>query len=634
MIYFLSKQTKIPDSNTTPLIEECTLEDILEYFKDYKDYIGVDTETEGKDYHYKKILTLQLGDAENQFVIDCRHYNILLFKDILEKNKLILHNSKFDYKFFKAAGINIENIYDTMLAECVIYCGYPKWGYGLSALTTRYCNVTLDKTIRGEFFLTKSNPFTLNQILYAARDVTYLHEIKAKQEDFINKYSLNYVVALENSVVKALADIEYNGMYLDSKDWLEIAEENEGKLIHIEIELDDILLNDPNLKNKIVRNEQLDLFETNLRKTKINYGSPLQITKVLNLLNLTFEDTSDRSLSKLQKSHLFIPKLQEYREVKTAVERYGRLFLNNINKYTNRVHTDFWQVLNTGRISSGNDEMNAPNLQNIPASNRYRNCFKARPGFMWVSVDYSSQELRLMADGSNEDAFIDCINRGEDLHCYAGSIMFKRPITKADKDLRNKAKTINFGKPYGMGPFKLADTLSISIQEAEDLFRVYAESFPKLNKWLDSQANFALTNGYSLTFAPALRRGWYPEIKTYLELKSKQTLDKEEWKEMGKIKGQILRNGMNMPIQGSGADICKEALVEVRNLVKEYNNKYNEEVAYLICTVHDAVDVEVREDLAEIFCKEMSTLMIEVGNKYVKNVKMDVDPTITRNWTK
>jgi len=84
----------------------------------------------------------------------------------------------------------------------------------------------------------------------------------------------------------------------------------------------------------------------------------------------------------------------------------------------------------------------------------------------------------------------------------------------------------------------------------------------------------------------------------------------------------------------SGADICKEALVEVRNLVKRYNTKYNEEVAYLICTVHDAIDAEVREDLAELFSKEMCKVMIDVGNKYVKNVEMDVDPTITKTWTK
>lgn len=185
-----------------------------------------------------------------------------------------------------------------------------------------------------------------------------------------------------------------------------------------------------------------------------------------------------------------------------------------------------------------------------------------------------------------------------------------------------------------MGPFKLADTLAITIEEAEELFKIYAKSFPNLNGWLDSQAKFALNNGYSVTFAPCKRRRWYPEIKRYQELKAKLNLSKEEWKEVSKIEGQITRNGMNMPIQGSGADICKEALIEVRDLVKRYNTEYKEEVAYLICTVHDAIDVEVREDLAEKFSKEMCTLMINVGNYYVSDVHMDVDLTITKSWTK
>jgi DNA polymerase-1 len=184
---------------------------------------------------------------------------------------------------------------------------------------------------------------------------------------------------------------------------------------------------------------------------------------------------------------------------------------------------------------------------------------------------------------------------------------------------------------------KLADTLSINIQEAEELFKLYAESFPALNNWLDKQAQSAVDNGYSSTFAPCKRRRYYPEINTLRELQEKsrsKRLDLEEWKLQRQIDGQIRRNGMNMPIQGSGADICKEALIAVRNLILEYNNQCNEEVAYLICTVHDAIDVEVREDLAKEFGEKMCELMIKVGNKYVSKVEMAVDVTSTKQWTK
>jgi len=279
--------------------------------------------------------------------------------------------------------------------------------------------------------------------------------------------------------------------------------------------------------------------------------------------------------------------------------------------------------------------MNSPNVQNIPGDNKFRNCFEAREGFMWVSSDYNGQELRLMADGSKESGFIDVLNRGEDLHCYAGSMMFKRTITKADKELRNKAKTINFGKPYGMGPAKLADTLSISIEEANELFDLYAKSFPKLNAWLSKQSKFAKENWYSLTFAPCYRRRWYPDMQVATELrKTVKKGDKETWKRILTIEGQTERYGANHKIQGTGADVTKEALVGVRNLIKEYNARHKAEVAFLICTVHDAIDSEVRQDLAEQFARDKERVMIECGNKYVTDVKMEVDTTITKYWTK
>lgn len=637
MVHFLSGTKSIFHNTESPTINYLdSVEPILEYFKDIP-VIGVDTETEGRDCHTKKIISLQLGDSVNQYFIDCRSIDILQFKELLESNNktFIFHNAKFDYKFLKAHNIIVENIYDTMLAEAVLYCGHIKYGYGLKDLVKRYCNVELEKETRGEFFLLKDRPLTFSQIMYGAKDVMYLHDIFNKQIAKINEEELAYVVNLENNVVKALADIEYNGIYLNQERWLENALEYERQAFQYELQLDDIITSDPILSKKIVAHKQLDMFSEVTRSTTVNYSSPLQILKIARMLYPEVEDTSDRTLTKLAKKHKFFEVLQNYRECQTIVDRYGSSFTSYINPHTNRVHTDFWQILNTGRVSSGGDD--GPNLQNIPAKNNFRNCFVARPGFMWVSIDYSSQELRLMADGSGEEGFINVLNSGEDLHCYAGSMMFKRTITKADKDLRNKAKTINFGKPYGMGPNKLADTLEIPLEEAEELFSIYAQQFPKLNAWLDSQAKRGVENGYSLTFSPCNRKRYYPEVNRYNELRIKQKTQKlstEEWKEMMKIRGQIERNSMNMPIQGTGADICKEALVEIRNLIKDYNNTHKSEVAYLVCTVHDAIDCEVREDLAQEFADKMAKLMIDCGNKYVSKVNMEVDVTITTEWCK
>ncbi len=191
-----------------------------------------------------------------------------------------------------------------------------------------------------------------------------------------------------------------------------------------------------------------------------------------------------------------------------------------------------------------------------------------------------------------------------------------------------------------MGPPKLADTLKISIEEAEELFRLYAQAFPKLNGWLDNLGNFAVKNYHSRTFSPCKRIRWYPEMRQIPELRQEVStiedplIRKEYWKKILTTEGQVRRNGGNSPIQGTGADITKEALISVRNLIIEYNEKYGEKVAYLICTVHDAIDVEVREDLAEQFAEDKKKLMIEAAAKYVKSVVIGVDVTITKYWYK
>ena len=641
MIFLCSQNTQ--DSvKKNAFITLCEPSFIVDYLNTSTETeFAVDTETEGLDPHTCKVTILQIGDSTNQFVIDCRYVDILLFKKFLESKKLLLHNSKFDYKMLKRSGIFIENIYDTMLAEAVLYCGYFKYGLSLKDLVERYCNYSMDKTLRGGFSTLFNSPLSLEQVKYAADDVTFLHQIKEKQRVRMLEYDLEYTVNLENNAIKALADIEYNGMGFNKKKWLENTKESELELIDLENTLDSYILMHPILQTKYPMNCQLDLFTMDARRLSINYSSPDQVLKMLKCLIPDIPDTNDFTLSKY-KQFPIIELLQKYREVKTIVDRYGRSFLTTINKKTNRIHTDFWPVLNTGRISSGSSKTNSPNVQNIPADNRFRNCFIARPGFKWVSIDYSSQELRLMADGSGEEGFINALNEGIDLHCYAGSMMFKRTITKEDKDLRNKAKTINFGKPYGMGPPKLADTLKISIDEANDLFKEYALAFPKLNAWLDKQGLLGKIHGYSETFYPCKRKRFYPEIDEARQLRidvqtAPYQLTKSMWKNILTIEGRVMRNSMNGPIQGSGADICKEALIAGRDLIDTYNklcSQNGDPVAYLICTVHDALDFEVREDLAEQFTKEMCKLMIDCGNKYVTKVKMDVDPTITDYWIK
>lgn len=618
---------------------EVTVENIYSYFKN-KSEIQVDVETSGKDPHSDKIISLQLGDKDNQFFVDCRIVNVLRFKDLLESGKLILgQNFKFDYKMLKAVGIMVENIYDTMVTECVLYCGYDKWGYGLDKLVERYLGVKISKEERKGFMSQGDRPFEASQIEYGCTDVRHLQEIRDKQMIRAREEELEYCINLENQVLKALGDIEFNGMYLNKEKWLQNTESYKKKLAETLADLDAVVLNEPKLSKYVPHHIQGNLFGFEQRRLKINYDSPVQVLKIFKDLGYEVEGTGDRELAKLVKieekdgvftviwsKHEFFTKLWFYRKYAKIVSTYGESFLKYINPATGRVHTSFWQIAQTGRVTSGNKDDNAPNVQNIPAKNEFRNCFEPRENFKWVSIDYSGQELCLMADRANEPMFIKAINNGEDLHSQSASLLFDKPISKKDKEERNASKTITFGLCYGMGADKLSDSLFISKSEAEVLLKKYGEAFPTLMKWLDKSGIKAKKEGKGVTQDVCKRIRWFPKMALAKELRSQGSQD---WRTILTIEGSTEREGKNFLIQGSAANMTKESLVGIRNLVKEYKDQ-----AFLVCTVHDQIDVEIYEDYAEEFAEKMKDLMLDTGNKYLSKVKIGADVTITNEWSK
>lgn len=591
---------------------------VLDYFSGV-DEMQVDTETEGRDCRRKKIVALQLGDRENQFVIDARYTSPRVFKPLLESKRCLLHNAKFDYKFLKAEGIIIEHIYDTMLAEAVVFNGYVDWGYSLQAVAKRHVGVFLDKETRGDFHKIRDKAFTDAQIQYAGSDVMYLQDIRDKQKVYIDKYDLQIAVDDENEAVKALGDIEYNGMILDVDAWMEVAQQNEQEALDREIELDEYLIE---MDTGYHPTGEQDLFGAKKRKLAINYGSPLQALDMLRKAGLPVNSTSAFALEQFKDIKL-VQLFTGVREANKKISTYGRSFLNYINPATGRVHTEFWQIKDTFRLGSGNKMSNSPNVQNIPRDNKYRNCFVAPKGYKWVSLDYSGQELRLMADFSNERKLIDAVNVGKDLHCFVGAMMYGKEIAK-DDPLRDEAKTINFGKPYGMGAYKLASKLNITEEQAEAKLRMHEQAFPDLDRWLKKAAAFGKSSGYILTNPIHKGRRWFPELKQARELRLSQMQD---WSKIYSIEGSVERKSMNTPIQGTGAIIMKRALSATREILKHYDAK-------LICTVHDQLDIEVREDQAEEVYRKVGEVMEAVGNVFVKHVTMPVDGKITDFWTK
>ena len=290
MIYFISNTNSISSN-----FELATIQDVVNYCKN-KQILGVDTETEGFDFTCKKMIMFQIGDADNQYIIDTRFISIEPLRDILQNTSItkIFHNAKFDYKFIKKwSNIACEGIYDTFLSELVISCG-KSLGYGLKDLCKRYLNVELNKEVRNLFIGLTGQPFTDDQIIYGARDVEYLCKIKELQLQYIQTYDLQNVIDLENQVVSAFADIEYNGLDLDTEKWKTIEDMNTIKADTLVEELDKQLTEHVKLNKFVNKYIQTDMFTPveELRKVNVKWTSPKQTLEIFQELVPTLDNVN------------------------------------------------------------------------------------------------------------------------------------------------------------------------------------------------------------------------------------------------------------------------------------------------------------------------------------------------------
>jgi len=609
--------------NIDPVFECVSMDEAITYLSK-QDMLGVDTETEGKDFLSKKVVMFQIGTKDIQFVIDTRFIDITPLIPILEDPNIvkIFHNIKFDYKFLKQwYNMDIKNPYDTMLAEGIIHCGQNNVGYSLNALTKKYLEKELNKEVRNKFIGLDGKPYSTEQILYGAEDVEHLIDIWKCQQELLAKYDLFETTKLEMEVSLAFADIEFNGLEFNTDKWLSIANDSEAEVMLNEEELDKMIYA-LKLNKFIKRSFQTDMFISNddIRKIDIKWSSPTQVLKVFKEYGLDIEKVNAFELSK-HKNKALITKYLEYKEVQKIVSTYGKSFLKYVMK-DGKVRTSFWQILNTGRVSSGNREDRKPNMQNIPADNKFRNCFHARDGYKLVSVDYSGQELGIIASGSKDPVWMKAREEEADLHSICADMVFKEEWRQADadkkKELRVMIKTINFGLAYGMSKFKLSSTLQITVDDAEALIKQYFTEFPKIKGFLKTLGDYGKRYGYIRTFKPFRRIRWFDNWRNDLH-------PKRDFKELGTIE----RMSKNTPIQGTGADMIKLAMILIRNKIKELDYP-----VYMVTQVHDEIGCEVREDKAEEWAMIQGALMREAGMKIVSEFPMGVDHTISKEWCK
>ena len=503
MIYLVSNQTNAFGGEFTqiPLLEAI---EMLSHIQ----FIGADTETEGLDCFTKKLLTVQLGNAEFQVVFDIASYEgkipqeLKFFLNNFD-GTFILQNAKFDLKFLYRQGVVLKHVYDTMLVETILTIGLQMAGRDLKTLCEKYCQVELDKSIRGEIITKGLNAAVIR---YAAYDVVYLEDIMTKQMRQVNHLRLNNAVILDNEFVKVLAYIEYCGIKLDWKTWKEKSL-RDLEVVAAKKEALDGWLYDHKLMKYF--SGMQDLF-TGRMDCILNWNSPLQVVELFESLGINCT-TVDKGVSKKTAEEKAIgkykdqyPILKLYFEYKAAVKltsTYGLTWESMINPVTHRIHTTFQQIMNTGRLSSGNMRENKPNLQNLPSDHLTRGCFISEKGYKYIAADYCAQESIILADFSQDESLLAFYRKGfEDMHSYVTFLLFPEVrrcalddltneeliwIKKNFKEKRNIAKTAEFAINYGGNGSTIAKNTGQSKQQGEFVYKSYFDAFYNLKTYYD-----------------------------------------------------------------------------------------------------------------------------------------------------
>ena len=635
MIYLVNDTLKRDNFN------HIDMEEVVSYCKD-KSILSVDTETTGLDYTIDRVILFQIGDEEKQFLIETRGHDIQELKEILESKTItkIFHNAKFDVNFIRSSfNIVCENVYDTMLAEKVLTCGKE---LSVSLLNTleRNLGIQMDKTQQSSFVGHKGN-FTNPQLIYAAKDVEYLIALKNKQDGYTSLYKLQNTIDLENEAVLAFADIEYNGLELDTEEWLKLANNAINKADEYEVELDEHVMNMEELKQFIPKHIQGDLFSdvSDLRKVNVKWTSPKQVLEVLRGIIPKLDNVNGKDMLRYAFQFDIVQTYIKYKEQMKIYSSYGEKFITNL-KSDGKIHTSFNQILDTGRVSSSR-----PNMQQIPADNAFRNCFIAPEGWSFVSADYSSQELNVIAYGSKDPVWIKALEEGKDLHSVCAELVYGKIWKDASDDdcqyfrddgngdyikqqcscpkhkkLRTHVKTINFGLAYGMGANKLSETLQIDKKAAEQLIEDYFTAFPSIKGFLDKLANFGKQFGYIKTFPPYNRRRWF------VNWFPKMYNSKENSQELSSIE----RASKNTPIQGASADMTKKALI----LIRDYIGTHDDAPVKIVMTVHDQIDTICKDEYIPHWEKAIKSLMEEAANEVVTNGLLKAEVTVSSCWEK
>jgi len=656
MIYLVTKQDiSLPDITLT------TVQESLEYLNKLE-WIGLDTETSGFDPYTTKLYTLQLGDNDVQYVIDLTTIDINEYKELLETKGLIGHNLKFDLRFLYHYRVIPTKVYDTFLGEKTSRLGIESHRCSLAACVLRHCGIILSKEER----LNITGRLTEGFVKYSAYDVKYLHELKDKQEFLQLADGTSVSIDLDNKFVLVLAYIEYSGMKLDVEQWT--AKINKVQAIADEAEAQ---LNQFILDNKMEKfiDSQLDLFSSST-KVNVNWNSPSQVVEFFQALGVNTKVVEKgKTKDTIEANHLVkysskYPIIELYLKFKGAqkdIGTYGQNWIDQINPVSGRIHTQFKQLMNTGRLSSGgkSGDVKNFNFQNIPSDQETRSCFVASEGNTLVGCDYTGQEQIVLVNKCLDKNLLEFYDKDlGDMHSFVASKMYNEldgmdlnDIKKKHKDKRQSAKVAGFAINYGGSGIGIADQLGLSVEQGQHIYDSYFNAFPGLKSYFDEAKKFGVENGYVLISPITGKKSYVDYYDEFTKLKNE--MDRDFWDKYKKIKnsntptatsmkdkvskffrkrGDIERMSLNYSIQGESAEITKLAGVYFwqRYLVK--NNLLFK--VKIVNAIHDEYLVETPEEISRETAQALQKCMEDAGDKFCKRIRLKAEPTIERYWKK
>jgi DNA polymerase I len=563
---------------------DAAIKKLVTELKKHKE-ICFDTETTGIDANEAELVGLSFSVKPGEaYYIPCppdpkRTKEILAFFQPLfsDKKKIwIGQNTKYDLLILKWYDVEIEGeLFDTMLAHYVIEPDGKRSMDILSAKYLGYEPVHIEELIgkKGKTQGTMRDVAIEKITDYAAEDADITLQLKNAFTPLLKSKQVEKVFSeVENPLVKVLTDMEYEGIRIDV----------------------DFLADYSKQLEKDAKKAEQSVYL--IAGVKFNLASPKQLGEVLfDRLKLDpsakktktgqYQTGEDVLLKLAAKGHTIAEDILTFRELTKLKSTYVDSLPLLINSKTGRVHTTYGQaVAVTGRLASNN-----PNMQNIPVrtdrGKEIRKAFIPRDSkHVLLSADYSQIELRIVAGISGDENMCAAFKEGTDIHTATAARVYNVKEKDVTKEMRYKAKSVNFGIIYGQGAFGLADNLGISRTEAKEIIDNYKKTFPGIQKYMDDTINFAREHGYVQTLMG--RKRWLRDINS-----ANFT-----------VRGFAERNAINSPIQGTAADMIKLAMQKVHAAMKKANMK-----SKMLLQVHD----ELVFDALKSEVKELKPLIIE-----------------------